>query len=74
MRVCIICRAEPPLDDTVAVLYRGRLIDWCICLTCDQREHGIPPAAFGRSAWPTAGQRDDQTLDMPRQPDPGRRR
>jgi len=49
MRVCIVCRSEPPLDDIVAVLYQGRVIDWCVCLPCHQREQGIPPAAFGRS-------------------------
>lgn len=56
MRVCIVCRSEPPLDDIVAVVYRGRVIDWCVCLPCHQREQGIPPAAFGRSGATPRGQ------------------
>lgn len=45
--VCAVCRRETEKDDIARDLEFGRLVRWCICLKCRDREDGtlltVPP-------------------------------
>lgn len=41
MFVCAICRRETERDDVYADLQMGRNVQWCICLTCHDRDQGV---------------------------------
>jgi len=40
MLVCAICHRETTVDDVATDLAMGRVVRWCICLACQDREQG----------------------------------